>query len=220
MVGRASGNLSLLSDSKDSLLNVRISIGVLIGFTFAIFNIYFVDAVIGILIAIFVFKEGIEILREILSKDKDFDITSIKVFADAIYNNRLTAYIIGSIRRENLTIKQLVNNFEEGLALGRYYYVGFADFFYHDLGAKTAERYISELLNGEFLELKNNELYLTKKGLKAFYNAKEKEFHDRMQSITIKSKFQLRDLYCIIIVILFVLLIIFAPQINLWLTGL
>ncbi len=220
MVGRASGNLSLLSDSKDSLLNVRISAGVLIGFTFALFKIYFVDAIIGIIIAIFVFKEGIEVLREILAKDEKFDITAIKVFADTIYNNRLTAYILGSLRRENLTIKELVDNFESGLALGRQYYEGFADFFYTNLGAKTAEKYITELINGVYIEIVENKLFLTKKGLKAFYQAKAKEFRGRSQSISNRSKFKIKDVYCIIVFVLFLMLIIFGPQINLWLNNL
>ena len=220
MVGRTSGNLSLLSDSKDSLLNVRISVGVLIGFTFAVFHIYFVDALIGIIIAIFVFKEGIEILREILAKDKEFDITSIKVFADSIYDNRLTAYILGNIRREKLTVQQLVDNFEEGLAVGRQYYEGFADFFYANLGAKTAIKYITELINGEYIEIINDELFLTKKGLKAFYRAKAKEFRGRSQSISSRSKFKLHDLYCVIVIILLLMLIIFGPQINLWISSL
>ena len=220
MVGRSSGNLSLLSDSKDSLLNVRISIGVLIGLTFAIFQIYFVDSLIGIIIAIFVFKEGIELLREILAKDKEFDITSIKVFADSIYDNRLTAYILGSIRRENLTIQQLVDRFEEGLAFGRQYYEGFADFFYTDLGAKTAVKYITKLLNGKYIEEINDELFLTNKGLKAFYSSKAKEFRGRSQSISVKSKFKLRNVYCIIVIIILLLLVIFGPQINLWISNL
>jgi hypothetical protein len=220
MVGRTSGNLSLLSDSKDSLLNIRISVGVLIGLTFALFQIYFIDSIIGIIIAIFVFKEGIEILREILAKDKEFDITSIKVFADSIYDNRLTAYILGSIRRENLTIDQLVDNFEEGLSLGRQYYEGFADFFYTNLGAKIALRYIAELINGEYIEVIKDELFLTKKGLKAFYQAKAKEFRGRSQSLRMKSKFTLQDLYCIIVIVILLILIIFGPQINLWISNL
>ena len=220
MVGRASGNLSLLSDSKDSLLNVRISVGVLIGFTFALFNIYFVDAIIGIIIAIFVFKEGIEVLREILAKDEKFDITAIKVFADTIYNNRLTAYILGNIRRQNLTIKELVDNFEAGLALGRQYYEGFADFFYTNLGATTAKKYITELISGDYIEIVDNKLFLTKKGLKAFYQAKTKEFRGRSQSISIRSKFKIKDVYCIIVFVLILMLIIFGPQINQWLNNL
>jgi Co/Zn/Cd efflux system component len=220
MVGRASGNLSLLSDSKDSLLNVRISVGVLIGLTFAVFKIYFVDAIIGIVIATFVSKEGIEVLREILSKDKEFDITAIKVFADTIYNNRLTAYILGSVRREKLTVKELIENFEMGLTLGRHYYEGFADFFYSNLGSKTAEKYITELINGDYLEIIENELFLTKKGLKAFYQAKAKEFRGRSQNISVRSKFKLRDVYCIIVIILLLMLVIFGPQINLWINNL
>ncbi|MEJ2294689.1 MAG: cation transporter, partial [Candidatus Lokiarchaeota archaeon] len=105
MVGRISGNLSLLSDSKDAALNIRISVGVLIGLIFAIFKIYFVDALVGIIIAILVFIDGIAIIRELITKEEDFDITSIKVFADNVYQTRLTAYIVGSIRRENLTLE-------------------------------------------------------------------------------------------------------------------
>lgn len=99
MVGRTSGNLPFLSDSKDSALNVKLSAGVLIGLTFAIFRYYFVDALVGIIISILVFKEGLEILYELTKKEEDFDITSIKVYADNVYDNRLTGYILGSIRR-------------------------------------------------------------------------------------------------------------------------
>ncbi|TXT60202.1 MAG: Cation efflux family protein [Promethearchaeota archaeon] len=50
MVGKISGNLAILSDSKDSQLNVMLSGGVIIGLVFAIFGFYFVDAFIGIII--------------------------------------------------------------------------------------------------------------------------------------------------------------------------
>ena len=82
MVGRTSGNLSILSDSKDSELNLKLSIGVLIGLTFAIFNIYFVDALVGIIIAVLVFKEGIVIIWELIKKEEDFDITILIEYFD------------------------------------------------------------------------------------------------------------------------------------------
>lgn len=219
IVGRTSGNLSLLSDSKDSVLNVRLSVGVLIGLTFAIFKIYFMDAVIGIIIAVLVFWEGIDLLRELTAKEEDFDITSIKVVADSLYDNRLTAYILGSIRRESLTIEQLLNNFEQGLSFGRLYYEGFADFFYNKLGAKIAVKHLNKLFEGKYIEKIDNKLFLTAKGLKTFYRVKEKEFRERSQNIIVGSKFKLRHLYCIILFVLFVFLIIISPQINLWMTG-
>ncbi|TFG11804.1 MAG: hypothetical protein EU531_11190 [Promethearchaeota archaeon] len=219
MVGRISGNLSLLSDSKDASLNIRISVGVLIGLTFAIFNIYFIDALIGIIIAILVFIDGITIIRELLVKEEDFDITSIKVFADNLYNTRLTAYIIGSIRREDLTLEELLSNFKKGLSAGRLYYEGFADFFYSDLDVDTAKKHLDRLIEGKYMEERKGTLYLTQKGLKAFYKAKEREFRQRAQNIAQGPSVTPKVISCIAFIILFILLIIFTPQLNQWLSS-
>jgi Co/Zn/Cd efflux system component len=219
MVGRISGNLSLLSDSKDASFNIRISIGVLIGLTFAIFNIYFVDALIGIIIAILVFIDGITIIRELVVKEEDFDITSIKVYADNLYNTRLSAYIIGSIRREDLTLEELLSNFGKGLSAGRLYYEGFADFFYANLDINVAKTHLEQLIKGKYIEEREETLYLTQKGLKAFYKAKEKEFRQRAQNIAQGPSITLKFVSCIVFIICFILLIVFAPQINLWLSS-
>ncbi|MFW9819391.1 MAG: hypothetical protein ACFFE5_07255 [Candidatus Thorarchaeota archaeon] len=105
------------------------SSGDLIRLTFAIFGYYFVDSIVGIIISILVFKEGFEILYKLTRKEEDFDITSIKVYADNIYDNRLTVYILGVIRRKSISRSDLLKSFEKGLALGRKYYEGFADLF-------------------------------------------------------------------------------------------
>jgi hypothetical protein len=219
MVGRISGNISLLSDSKDAQLNMRISGGVLIGLTFAIFKIYFVDALVGIIIAILVFIDGIAIIRELLVKEEDFDITSIKVYADNLYHTRLTSYILGSIRRENLTMEQLLSNFEIGLAAGRLYYEGFADFFYTELGPNIAKKHLHQLLEGKYIEQTNKTLFLTQKGLKAFYKTKEKEFRQRAQNIASGRRITLKTMACFLFLVGFILIIIFAPQINQWLNS-
>ncbi len=220
MVGRTSGNLSILSDSKDSALNLKISIGVIIGLTFAIFKIYFVDSLVGIVIGILVFKEGIEIILELLKKEEDFDITSIKVFADNIYENRLTGYILGSIRRDSLSRKVLIENFTKGLNLGRMYYMGFADFFYDELGPDIAEKHIDKLIEGGSIENVDEQLVLTNKGLKAFYRAKVKEFRQRSENVNVGGPSIIKGASCIIFIALLILLIIFAPQINSWLINL
>ena len=219
MVGRISGNISLLSDSKDAQLNMRISGGVLIGLTFAIFKIYFVDALIGIIIAILVFIDGVVIIRELLAKEEDFDITSIKVYADNLYNTRLTSYILGSIRRENLTVEQLLANFELGLAAGRLYYEGFADFFYKELGTNSAKKHLHQLMEGKYIEETNKTLFLTQKGLKAFYKAKKREFGQRAQNTASGRRITLKTMVCLLFLLAFILIIIFAPQINQWLNS-
>ncbi len=220
MVGRTSGNLSFLSDSKDSALNVKLSAGVLIGLTFAIFNYYFVDAIVGLIISLLVFKEGIGILYELRKKEEDFDITAIKVFADNVYDNRLTGYLLGSIRRESLSRSELINNFDQGLVLGRKYYEGFADFFYSELGPQIAEKHLNKLLEGRLIENLDGKLVLTPIGLKTFYKAKVKEFRERVYNINVGGRFKWQNLLCILFLVLFILVIIFAPQINSWFTSL
>ncbi|MFX1345486.1 MAG: cation transporter [Promethearchaeota archaeon] len=219
IVGRNSGNLSLLSDSKDSELNIKISFGVIIGLTFAIFKYYFVDAIVGIIIAIIIYKEGIEILYKLIVKNKEFDISEFRVAGDNIYYNHLTTYIFASIRRERLTRSNLLENFEEGLTLGRNYYQGFADFFYSNLGKNIAESHLNKLIKDKFIEDLDGELTLTHKGLKYFYKAKAKEFQSRANKIYEGVNIRSGHIYCIIFVIILVLLIVFAEFINTWLNS-
>ncbi len=217
VVGRTSGNLSLLSDSKDSQLNVMISIGVIIGLIFSIFKYYFVDALVGLIIAVIIFKEGIEFLWGLRKmEEKEFDISDIKVYGDNLYKNRLTGYILASIRRERIIRSELLENFKQGLSLGRVYYQGFADFFYKDLGPKIAEKYLNKLIKDKYIKEENGELSLTLKGLKAFYEAKAKEYQSRAKDIYYKRKPRMGAIYCIIILIILIFLIVFANDINLW----
>lgn len=220
MVGRISGNLSFLSDSKDSGLNIKLSVGVLIGLSFAIFHYSFVDAIVGIIISILVFKEGFEILYELTKKEEDFDITAIKVLADNIYDNRLTGYLLGNIRRESISRSELIHNFDQGLSLGRQYYEGFADFFYRELGPEIAEKHLNKLLEGKLIENLDGKLVLTPKGLRTFYKAKVKEFRERAYNINVGGRFKWQNLLCILFLVLFILVIIFAPQINSWFASL
>ncbi|TFG00398.1 MAG: hypothetical protein EU541_02405 [Promethearchaeota archaeon] len=175
LVGRSSGNLSLLSDSKDSEINVLISLGVLVGLSFAIFKLYFVDPLIGLIIGILIIKEGYEFLKELVKKEEDLDITAIKVKSDNIYNNRLTRYLLASIRRERLTRTEILKRFKSGLELGRLYYKGYADFFYDELDVQTAEKYIHKLIKGGEIELVEGDLVLTPKGIDAYHEAESQE---------------------------------------------
>ncbi|MBD3196139.1 MAG: cation diffusion facilitator family transporter [Candidatus Lokiarchaeota archaeon] len=214
MVGRISGNLALLSDSKDSQLNAMISGGVIIGLIFAIFKFFFVDALVGIVIALFIFKEGIEILREITRSEEEFDISEVQVYGDHIYDNRLTAYILGSIRREELSEEKLIQRFEEGLKFGRQYYKGFADFFYDKLDGATARKHLNKLINDGYIKYMGKSLVFTQKGLKAFYKAKTREYKERMNNVDVGYHFKTQHLYCIVFIVLLIFVILFATEIN------
>ncbi|MFX1316224.1 MAG: hypothetical protein ACFE9T_10195 [Promethearchaeota archaeon] len=139
------------------------------------------------------------------------------MYADSLYENRLTGYILGNIRRENLTRREIIENFSKGLYLGRMYYEGFADFFYKELGPETAEKHLDKLIEGGYVDVLDEQLVITKKGLHAFYRAKVKEFRQRSNNIDIGGHKIFKSLSCIIFIAFLVLLIIFAPQINSWL---
>jgi hypothetical protein len=187
IVGRITGNLSLLSDSKDSEINIVISLGVLIGYLFAIFDLYIVDTVVGILIGLFCIKEALEIIREMVKKQDDFDMADLKVGSDVLFNDRLTGFILGSIRRATTTPQKLFENFNEGLELGRMYYKGMADFFYKELDVSNIQKHVDFLMKASLIEVdtKNN-LTLTPKGLKYFYEAKSVEYSYNSKIIEIK----------------------------------
>ena len=224
LVGKTSGNLSLISDSKDSKLNMLISTGVMIGLTFAIFKIYFIDAIIAIIIAVIVSKEGIEILIGIIKKREEFDLSMIRIFADTLYDNRLTGYLMATIEREQLTREDLLSRFEQGLRLGRKYYNGFADFFYNDLEGKVASKYLDTLIGGGYISNIKSKLILTNKGKANYLKLKKLErfTHTRhLESGTSKKVYSI--LSFVICIALLLLMIIFGPSIieglNSWLAN-
>ena len=100
------------------------------------------------------------------------------------------------------------------------YYAGFADFFYDELGPNVASKHLNKLIEGEYIEIKDNELFLTSRGLKAFYDAKAKEFKQRSNLLRVGHKDDLKIIFYILIIVAFVALLIFAPSINSWLSNL
>ncbi len=69
-VGKVSNSLTLISQSVDSKNHIFIGISVIIGAVFAIYGIYFVDAVIGLFVAIGIFKDAVDLLREAISAQR------------------------------------------------------------------------------------------------------------------------------------------------------
>ena len=103
---------------------------------------------------------------------------------------------------------------------GRLYYHGFADFFYDDLGKTIASQHLDKLIKGNFVEIHDNELMLTKKGLKYFYKAKAKEFKFRSERIYEGFSIRAGQIYCLLLFLILILVIIFANPINVLLNSL
>ena len=66
-VGVRNGSLVLISQSIDSKNHIYIALAVIMGVVFSIFNINFIDALVGAFISIRIFKDGIELSREAIT---------------------------------------------------------------------------------------------------------------------------------------------------------
>ena len=77
-VGKLKTNFALLSDAKDNKNNIRLSFGVAIGLIFALFGIYIVDSLIGILIAVLIIVDGINTLTELIKSVVYFGCESLQ----------------------------------------------------------------------------------------------------------------------------------------------
>lgn len=73
-VGKISNSLTLISQSVDSKNHIFIGLSVIAGAVFAIYGIYFVDAVIGLVIAAGIFIDSVGLLREAISAQKGEEI--------------------------------------------------------------------------------------------------------------------------------------------------
>ena len=69
-VGKVSNSLTLISQSVDSKNHIFIGTSVIIGAIFAIYGIYFVDAVIGLFVGAGIFRDAVGLLREAISAQK------------------------------------------------------------------------------------------------------------------------------------------------------
>jgi Co/Zn/Cd efflux system component len=69
-VGKISNSLTLISQSVDSKNHIFIGTSVIIGAIFAIYGIYFIDAIIGLGVAAGIFIDAIGLLREAISAER------------------------------------------------------------------------------------------------------------------------------------------------------
>ena len=69
-VGKITNSLTLISQSVDSKNHIFIGTSVIVGAIFAIYGIYFVDALIGIFVGAGIFRDAVSLLREAISAER------------------------------------------------------------------------------------------------------------------------------------------------------
>ena len=69
-VGKVTNSLTLISQSVDSKNHIFIGSSVIIGAIFAIYGIYFVDALIGLFVGAGIFRDAVSLLREAIFAER------------------------------------------------------------------------------------------------------------------------------------------------------
>ncbi|MFW9988435.1 MAG: cation transporter [Candidatus Odinarchaeota archaeon] len=174
-VGKLRGNFALLSDAKDNINNIRLSLGVIAGLIFALFGIYIIDSIIGILIAFLLILDGGETLVELIKSGDDLDIDSFKLNIDKAFEFKIAHWILVIIEEESLSESQLNEKFNEAIKKGYEIFGIWAIFGLSNIDTFSIQKILNLMKRrGLFLE-QDNKLYLTDKGKRQYSNALSQE---------------------------------------------
>jgi len=220
-VGKLQANFALLSDAKDNVNNIRLSLGVIVGLTFALFGIYLIDSIIGIFIACLLIIDGVETLIELIKSGDDIDIDSFKLSLDKAFEFKIAHWILLVIQEENLSQAQLNNKFIEAIEKGYNIFGVWAIFGLANIEKFNVQKILSLMKKRGLFSEQNNKTYLTDKGKEQYHNAisqeiirvsrDKKKYRDwKPPSTKIKV---LWGLFGVLIPIILVLLIIFVGPI-------
>ena len=183
-VGKISNSLTLISQSVDSKNHIFIGTSVIIGAIFAIYGIYFVDAVIGLVVGAGIFRDAVGLLREAISaqrgEEEDYSQEYKLPLEECWEENKLLAFrnwILYVLWAENLKTRlEIVSSLKRAFHPDNYIPV------LSELKATCSKHYdferkfenlIHPLKEHELLIEEDEEYHLTKKGeehLKNFIN--------------------------------------------------
>ncbi len=169
IVGRMSGNLALVSDAKEDQTHIRIGIGVMIGLFFAEFQIYVIDSIVAILIAMVIIWEGIEALREILQAGDDLSVDTIHLAAADTYEDLMTAWVLARLARGPDTEENLNKAFIKGITIGHRYFDVHAVLGFGNLEEKGISKHIQIAKRSGLINSDDGVLSITNNGLSLYY---------------------------------------------------
>ena len=181
-VGRASGSLTLISQSVDSKNHIFIASSVVIGAIFSIFGIYYIDAVVGAVVAFRIFIDAVGLLKDAVHsmKGEETDLHKYKTpVGDYVEEGKMKAFriwVIFAIWARELVRKEEILYSLENMYTKTYIPVlselnlipedkiGFTNEF---------DQIMDPLLKRNFIAIGNEKYHVTESGIKRF-----KHFND------------------------------------------
>lgn len=175
-VGKKNRNSSLIASAIDSKVNIILSISIIIGALMSNLGIslgvtffHYFDPIIAIFVCCLIFKEVIEIIRDIItSKEEEIDFEKFQMKYERNFREYITKWIF-TVYNDNVNLEftpeQLSEYFQKSLKKDEEVYTEFAYFVLYLFKEKGVVSVINGLLNEKFLSLsKKGFLKLTKRG--------------------------------------------------------
>jgi len=172
-VGKRNGSLALISQSIDSKNHIYVAAAVIIGAISSIFEIHFVDALIGTFVAVRILIDGFGLSKEAFSsiKGEETDFSKYEIPLERHWHlSRLETFrtwILYSIKEDNLNTKEeLINSLEKTF---KPKYIPILSEFRFSFGErfdfeKEFDNLIKPLLEEKFIIKKGKNFILTEDG--------------------------------------------------------
>jgi len=167
-VGRLSGNFALLSDAKDNLFNMRMSMGVIVGLIFAIFGFYYIDSLLGLFIASLIIFDGIKTLIELIKSGDNIEIDTFKLKIDESFEVKIVDWLLMTIQEEELSEEELNNRFIEAIEKGYEIFDIWAIFGLYDIKKFGVYKILNLMKKRRLIIEINGNISLTDKGEKYY----------------------------------------------------
>ncbi len=218
IVGKMTGNLAFLSDAKDNAAHIKLTIGVLVGLTFAIFHFYFVDSLVALVIAGIIIWDGGLTAKELITSGDEVSVDSIRLGSNTTFDSKIIDWVLTQLIEGPASLDDLNQKFLKGVALGHRYYDFHATFGVYELQRKGIVRHIRQAIRSNLITKVQNAYHITDEGLARYYRAKASEYKSISKQFT-RTHHGLRiTIWLILIIVTITLLLIFAPIINQLLT--
>ena len=214
IVGKMTGNLAFLSDAKDNAAHIKLTIGVLVGLTFAIFHFYFVDSLIALIISGIILWDGGMTAKELITSGEELSIDSIRLGSNTTFDSKIIDWVLTQLIGGPASLEDLNQKFLKGVTLGNRYFDFHATFGVHELQRQGITQHIRQAIRSHLITEDKNILHITDEGLARYYRAKASEYKSISKQFT-RTHHGLRiTIWLILIIAAIALLLIFAPIIN------
>jgi len=177
MVGKATGSLTIISQSVDSKNHIYVSLAVITGALFSIFGINYIDALIGTFVSVRIFLDAFGLTKDAVSKYRgdETDLSKYSMPLEKLWrNNRLKSFrvwILFAVLEEKIeTRKEIIQSLKR--AFHKHYVPVLTELkaFEEEIVdfEKEFDNIIRPLLEKEYLKIEENSYKVTRKGVTYF----------------------------------------------------